>query len=48
MTSPGVAMAKLNNLDDEGIIRIGSIVKGGDLLIGKTSERRENLHQKKS
>lgn len=24
---PGVAMAKLNNLDDEGIIRIGSIVK---------------------
>lgn len=38
---PGVAMAKLSNLDEEGIIRIGSIVKGGDLLIGKITPKGE-------
>ena len=38
---PGVAMAKLGNLDEEGIIRIGSIVKGGDLLIGKITPKGE-------
>ena len=38
---PGIALAKLNNLDDEGIIRIGSIVKGGDILIGKITPKSE-------
>ena len=38
---PGVALAKLNNLDENGIIRIGSIVKGGDILIGKITPKSE-------
>lgn len=38
---PGVSLAKLNNLDEEGIIRIGSIVKGGDILIGKITPKSE-------
>ncbi len=36
---PGVAMNKLKNLDNDGIIRIGSIVKGGDILIGKITPK---------
>jgi DNA-directed RNA polymerase subunit beta len=38
---PGISLAKLNNLDEEGIIRIGSIVKGGDILIGKITPKSE-------
>ena len=38
---PGVAMSKLTNLDEDGIIRIGAIVKGGDLLIGKITPKGE-------
>ncbi len=36
---PWVAMNKLKNLDEKGIIRIGSIVKGGDILIGKITPK---------
>lgn len=38
---PGVAMSKLTNLDEDGIIRIGATVKGGDLLIGKITPKGE-------
>jgi DNA-directed RNA polymerase subunit beta len=38
---PGISLAKLNNLDEMGIIRIGSIVKGGDILIGKITPKSE-------
>jgi len=38
---PWVSLAKLNNLDDEWIIRIWSIVKGGDILIGKITPKSE-------
>lgn len=38
---PGVSLAKLKNLDDDGIIRIGATVKGGDILIGKISPKSE-------
>ena len=34
-------MAKLGNLDEEWIIRIGSIVKWWDLLIGKITPKGE-------
>ncbi len=32
---------KLKNLDDDGIVRIGSTVKGGDILVGKISPKSE-------
>ncbi|MCR5412881.1 MAG: DNA-directed RNA polymerase subunit beta [Patescibacteria group bacterium] len=38
---PGVALAKLNNLDENGIIRIGSVVKAGDILVGKITPKSE-------
>ena len=38
---PGVAMSKLTNLDEDGIIRIGATVKGWDLLIGKITPKGE-------
>ncbi len=38
---PGVSMSKLKNLDEDGIIRIGSRVKGGDILIGKITPKSE-------
>jgi DNA-directed RNA polymerase subunit beta len=38
---PNVSMAKLKNLDENGIVRIGSIVKGGDILVGKISPKSE-------
>lgn len=38
---PGVSMSKLKNLDEDGIIRIWSRVKGGDILIGKITPKSE-------
>jgi len=38
---PGVSMSKLNNLDEDGIIRIGSVVKWWDILIGKITPKSE-------
>ncbi len=38
---PGVALAKLQDLDEDGIIRIGSVVKWWDLLIGKITPKSE-------
>ncbi len=34
-------MNKLSNLDDDGIVRIGAKVKGGDILIGKITPKSE-------
>ena len=36
---PNVSEEKLKNLDEEGIIRIGAQVKGGDILVGKISPK---------
>ncbi len=38
---PGVPEAKLRNLDEEGIIRIGSKVRAGDILVGKITPKKE-------
>lgn len=38
---PWVSLVKLKNLDTDGIIRIGSIVKWGDILIGKITPKGE-------
>ncbi|HPC34263.1 MAG TPA: hypothetical protein PLP73_01255 [Candidatus Absconditabacterales bacterium] len=38
---PGVSMPKLKNLDEDGIVRIGAIVKGGDILVGKITPKSE-------
>jgi len=38
---PGVSMSKLKNLDTDGIIRIGSIVKWWDILVGKITPKSE-------
>jgi DNA-directed RNA polymerase subunit beta len=34
-------LAKLQDLDENGIIRIGSVVKGGDILVGKITPKSE-------
>ena len=39
---PNVSEDKLRNLDEEGIIRIGAEVKGGDILVGKISPKGES------
>ncbi len=38
---PNVAEDKLRNLDEDGIIRIGAEVRGGDILVGKISPKGE-------
>lgn len=38
---PGISLAKLQDLDDDGIIRIGAVVKGGDILVGKITPKSE-------
>jgi DNA-directed RNA polymerase subunit beta len=38
---PGVPEAKLRNLDEEGIIRIGARVRAGDILVGKITPKKE-------
>ncbi len=38
---PNVGEAKLKNLDEEGIIRIGADVRAGDILVGKITPKGE-------
>ncbi len=38
---PNVGEAKLKNLDEEGIVRIGAEVKHGDILVGKVTPKGE-------
>lgn len=38
---PNVSLEKLKDLDEEGIVRIGAEVKGGDILVGKISPKGE-------
>jgi len=38
---PGVPEAKLLNLDENGIVRIGTYVKSGDILVGKVTPKKE-------
>jgi len=38
---PNVGEAKLKDLDDEGIVRIGAFVKEGDILVGKITPKGE-------
>jgi DNA-directed RNA polymerase subunit beta len=38
---PNINEARLANLDEAGIIRVGVYVKGGDILVGRVSPRRE-------
>lgn len=38
---PGIALAKLADLDEYGIVRIWSVVKGGDILVGKITPKSE-------
>mgnify|MGYP003460821428 FL=1 len=38
---PNVGEAKLKNLDEEGIIRVGADVRAGDILIGKITPKGE-------
>jgi len=38
---PWVSMSKLSNLDDDGIIRIGSVVKWWDILVWKITPKSE-------
>lgn len=39
---PNIPDAQLANLDEEGIIRIGAQVEGGDILVGKISPKGES------
>lgn len=39
---PNVSEAKLKNLDEEGIIRIGAEVRAGDILVGKITPKGES------
>ena len=39
---PNISEDKLRNLDEEGIIRIGAEVRGGDILVGKISPKGES------
>lgn len=38
---PNVGEAKLKNLDEEGIVRIGAEVRSGDILVGKVTPKGE-------
>jgi DNA-directed RNA polymerase subunit beta len=38
---PGVPEAKIANLDEEGIVRIGAEVGAGDILVGKITPKKE-------
>ncbi|MBI2587896.1 DNA-directed RNA polymerase subunit beta, partial [Candidatus Azambacteria bacterium] len=41
MDIPNVSEEKLKDLDEEGIVRIGAVVKEGDILVGKISPKGE-------
>lgn len=36
-----MSLSKLADLDDQGIVRIGATVKGGDILVGKITPKSE-------
>ncbi len=38
---PNVGADKLSNLDTEGVIRLGAVVKPGDVLVGKVTPKQE-------
>ena len=38
---PNVSEAKLRNLDEEGIVRIGAEIRAGDILVGKVTPKGE-------
>jgi len=38
---PNISEEKLNNLDAEGVVRIGATVKSGDILVGKITPKGE-------
>jgi DNA-directed RNA polymerase subunit beta len=38
---PGIPEAKLGNLDVDGLVKIGTYVKPGDILVGKITPKRE-------
>ena len=38
---PNVSQESLSNLDTEGVIRLGAVVKPGDVLVGKVSPKQE-------
>tara|TARA_B100000745_G_scaffold300564_1_gene255352 strand:- start:36736 stop:39909 length:3174 start_codon:yes stop_codon:yes gene_type:complete len=38
---PNVSEAKLKNLDEEGVVRIGAEVRAGDILVGKVTPKGE-------
>ncbi|GHT45479.1 DNA-directed RNA polymerase subunit beta [Endomicrobiia bacterium] len=38
---PNVGSEDLLNLDEDGIVRVGSMVRGGDILVGKTTPKGE-------
>ncbi|MCQ2403546.1 MAG: DNA-directed RNA polymerase subunit beta [Lentisphaeria bacterium] len=38
---PNVSQESLSNLDTEGVIRMGAVVKPGDVLVGKVSPKQE-------
>lgn len=38
---PNVSVAKLSNLDKDGIVRVGSYVQAGDILVGKVTPKGE-------
>lgn len=38
---PNISSAKLKDLDEEGVVRIGAYVQGGDILVGKVTPKGE-------
>lgn len=38
---PGIPESKIRNLDFDGLVRIGTYVKSGDILVGKITPKRE-------
>ena len=45
---PNVGEAKLKNLAEDGIIRVGAEVNPGDILVGKFSKRRNSTHPRRT
>ncbi len=38
---PNISEEKLKNLDEEGVVRVGAVVKAGDILVGKITPKGE-------